>query len=236
LLGVIVWDWTLKGTTRAAIIRVIAIAREVGKLQLVGAAWDEPASLTALEWTLLLSSVDTINAQGEQTRFFQNLYDFDSTRPIVLMATDAMKNKGAAVMFSVQGEELDFCLHDFDEKLSINFKETDMGRRGVLWAAQKFPNSDIRLAVDNTTASVGLTRAVFTADDELQLDLDAMGLELKHHKCTLTVVQVAGVVMAADERSRGSTSDKPKMKICAEFLMQARTRHWFSSLRKRGRL
>ena len=215
------------------IIPAINIAREIGKLQFVGTAWDDPASLTTAQWSVLLCSVDQINMQGEQTRVFQRLHDFDPSRPIVLLATDAMKNKGAAVMFSVEGVELDFCLHDFDEQLSINFKETDMGRRGVLWAAQKFPNSDIRLAVDNTTASVGLTRAIFTADDKLQLDLDAMGLQLKHHKCTLTVVQVAGVVIAADERPRGAVSDRSKMKTCADLLSAARTYHWFRELRKR---
>ena len=159
----------------------------------------------------------------------------DKVRPMILLASDAMKTNGAFLWLSPQGAELDFGTHKFESTLSINFKETDMGRRALLWAIRRFPVCDIRLAVDNTTAFVGLTRLIFISDDDLQNAIDEMSAEAKAADCTLAIVQVAGLVMAADERSRGRISDPQKGKICADFLLQARTLSWFVQLRKRQR-
>jgi len=144
-----------------------------------------------------------------------------------------MKSKGASILLGTEGEERHFVTHDYEDSLSINYKETDIARRAVLWAVQNFPGADIRVAVDNTSACVALTRTVYTANASLQRDLDEMMHRVAIADSTLTVVQVAGLVMAADERSRGKSSDSNKIKTCAKFLLEARTMHWFAQLRKR---
>ena len=232
LLGVVIWNWTVAGNTRTSILPAVEIARLIGKAQLISSQWDETAVLSEDDWNTLINAVDVINNQGEQVRIFKR-HLRDKVRPTILLASDAMKNKGAVVLISPEGQELAFFTYDFDESLSINYKETDIGRRAVLWALRKFPGSDIRLAVDNTTAAVGLSKTIFTADADLQTKLDEMSVVTKEADSTLTVVQVQGVVMAADERSRGSVSRTSKMKICADFLLAARTMDWFQALRKR---
>ena len=164
------------------------------------------------------------------------VFDVDCTqKPIVLLATDAMKIRGAALIFLENGSEVDNMEIAYSELLHINFKETDTAREGVLWTARKYPNHEIRLAVDNTVAAVAMTRKVYNADDEEQWLLDAMTDFLKEQNCSLLTVQVAGTDQAADERSRRMTSDPDKIRFCAQLLMAARTTNWFFDLRKRTR-
>ncbi len=109
------------------------------------------------------------------------------------------------IVIAATGIEIDFILHDFgvESAKHINFKETDMARRAVEWCAEKFQDAEIRLAVDNSTAKMGLTRFVFTADAELECKLERTEQHLLANQCSLMVVQVRGLDEAADERSRG---------------------------------
>jgi hypothetical protein len=230
-LGIIVWDWTVKGAGRSSIQKQLDIAQVIGKQVTRQEMWDEPADLTPSQWKTLEVAVDAINLQGEQTRIFLQSHD-GITRRKILVASDAMKDNGAAIIMSESGTEMAVMRHAYDEQLHINWKETDIARRAVCWICSKYQNCEIRLAVDNTTACVGLSRIIFVSDPQLQRDLDDMTSDMKEQNNTLLIVQVPGVVMAADERSRGQSSDVRKMKICVDFLLQARDSHWFTNLKK----
>jgi hypothetical protein len=236
ILGIIIWDWTVGGGSRSSIGPFLSISRTIGSefgedRQKEG--WDHIAPsdrISADEWSLLRSKLQEIQLQGTKER---TLHLPDSKpRKRILLASDAMKDNGAVVHFDASGNEIDVTEKRYDTKLSINFKETDIARTAVVKFARRFPGSEIRLCVDNTTALVAMKRRIFTADAELQEKLDDMTEILHETDTVLLVCQVAGLHMAADERSRGLASSKEKMIICAKFLDNIRTVHWFLNLRK----
>ncbi len=236
ILGIIVWDWTVSGDNRSSIRLFLRISKVIGlefgddKHQ---NSWDDLApvsKISADDWELLQSKLKDIQNQGIQERF---LYMPDAQpRKQILLASDAMKNNGAVVFFDASGKEIDITVKKYSAELSINFKETDIARTGVVKYATRFPGSEIRLCVDNTTALVAMKRRIFSADEEQQEKLDEMTNLLQNTNTVLLVCQVAGLHMAADERSRGLVSSREKMILCAKFLEEIRTTHWFLNLRK----
>lgn len=232
MIGVIIWNWTVSGLRRSAIEEILVITQKIGALLLERNQWDNPATLRVEEWSLLKEQINEIVAQGFLARVVP---DVPVSSQVILLATDAMKIKGAAVRFSADGIELDHLEWDLDELLHINHKETDTARLGVDWVATEFPNSEIRLAVDNTTAAVALSKFVFTSDKELQTKLEETEQTLVTQHCYLIVVQVPGIDQGADERSRGNVSAPDRLRRCGKYLLEFRSNDWFRNLRIRQR-
>ena len=175
-----------------------------------------------------------------------------ATKGTIYLASDAMNTAGAGIHISASGTEEGYFVVDYDnavaapnrrgdpiseynEHTHINVKETDVGRRTALWGATCFPGFELRLAVDNTSAKVGLTRLICIADANEEKLLEEMDAFLRKQLCTLVVVQVPGIHQAADARSRGQPSSPLLMSRSKKYLEEARTDEWFRSLRKQQR-
>lgn len=243
MLGVIIWDWTVSGGPRSEIEQALKIARRIG-LQSTNSDtpfdWDncEVASvkISGDEWDYLARTVRSAMTRRLTPRMVDSLREVGKNRPVILMASDAMKDAGAFIMMSPEGAELAHQRVKYSEQLNINYKETDIARLAVLFAARRQPGSEIRIAVDNSTAFVALKRRVFVADEEEQRLLDEMTASLRQHDCYLIPVQVPGIHQAADDRSRGEHYSVPeRIRACVEYLLGARVENWFISLNKRRR-
>jgi len=237
LLGVIVWDWVVGGYPRSSMTPYLDIARYVGKVtndhdEHEPEEWDAPASLSDNSWSLLLGAVQKIVTQDEQVRHLPRRPE--GVLPIVFVASDAMKARGAVVFMEPDGGENGFALVQYDESLSINIKETQTAITAIAMAALSFPGSEIRIAVDNTAAWVAIDTGIYVTDAETQLELDELQLLLQLTGCTCQVTQVPGAHMAADERSRNLVTVRDKVLLCCQALAEVRDLKWYEKLSQRA--
>ena len=147
---------------------------------------------------------------------------------IIIACSDAMAIRGAGITFTPEGVEIQVKIYTWNAKespLSINWREPASAIRTVLWILHNNPKcTKILLGVDNSTAFAALSRRIFATDELLQEEQDSM---FAH--------QIPGVMLAADEPSRGEKALKHKMIKCAKLLLEPRDATWWQCLKKRRR-
>ena len=242
ILGICIWDWWVSGNNRSQIKLVLKTAQATGKLCAIASDWDKISTVKPEDTLTLINMViDLAEDATPKRREMSNATQSNSfTEGIVVIAcSDAMAIRGAGITFTPEGKEINHSLYvwnDDEIPQSINWRETSATIRTVLWIVANNPRcAQILLGVDNSTAFAALSRHIFATDEELQQELDNMFLVLDAKNISLFPCQIPGIILAADEPSRGLKALKHKMVECAKLLLAPRDASWWESLKKRSR-
>ena len=241
IIGVIIWDWWVSGTSRSSILPTLEIATRIGMSCESNRDWDCLAQLSPMEWDALILAFQTIAADNswKHRTFPQEIQSRNIHDNLTLATSDAMKLRGAGVIFSLAGKEINFAIFTWSNEeypKSINWKETSSGIRTINWILDTYPHvREILIGVDNTTAWIALTKWVFTTNPITQLELDTLCSRLQRLGVSLFVHQIPGTTIVADDRSRGAISIPSKMLACAKLLLTPRDGAWWQIIKRRAR-
>ena len=242
ILGICIWDWWVSGENRSQIKLVLRAAQATGKLCSAASDWDRITSLSVPEMLDLISCVSNMAGAADlKTRPIPSAVQSRSFKEgvFVIACSDAMSIRGAGITFTPEGAELNQKLFKWsptEANQSINWRETVTAIRTAHWIMSSNPEcKQILLGVDNSTAFAALSRHIFATDEEVQQELDNMFTLLDSKGVAMFPCQIPGIILAADEPSRGLAAVKEKMIACAKLLLDPRDASWWECLQKRSR-
>ena len=227
MLGILTWDWTASGETKGALMELRGLAQRVGvKKPVTKSDWNQKPPETAEgvtpeEWRTLSEKIKGICTEqwgpyhGPKTTSFQHY---------IFLASDAMKDKGAAVWLKGGPRSTPRVIWDtvFENPLQyhINRKETISAIEAVRAAMRRHEarHTLFIVAVDNATARAVLTAGFAAWDPWLSQQLKELEDQLRARDCAAVYVYIPGARQPADEPSRDLQIKMGKVRECIEYL------------------
>lgn len=239
LVGIITWDWTVSNTPRGTRKEVFDIARIIGLRRLEGPQWDfkTDSSMGDKQWETLLGNFELVIANEDRHQYRRIAANYSRTTYI---ASDAMKDQGAMVWLdNPTVEKYETIRYDNastvpprevltrGDDLSINWKETFTAIRALEIASEGLkPFTHIRIGVDNTSAVSVLTRRSVLWCEQLDKRIHRLVEQFTAQRLSFSVHYLPGSIQAADERSRGRTSNVTKCQECLTYLRNIKIPLW----------
>jgi hypothetical protein len=225
VIGIALWDCTLRGHSPARHARLINILRK-RRVHMLPRKWSSILQLNDEEcelWSRTMSSI------------LENTPEVASTvvkepRPCHYLASDASDWGWGGVFLSEQGEVLDFVSVPWTEKdrnMCVYFREVKAAALTMYWFFKiedklKLPPADYRAVCDNAAGQVALSKFYSCMPQACDI-LERLRKKLVERDRVLTTIWCKSEDMAADEPSRklGTKPSDERAKASASVLRNA---------------
>jgi len=219
--GVLMWDWQVSGEDKGSAAGVLDLCHSLGGVE----DYDLTMAISSETKVELQSFVDTLLCGEWRCRRCESL-----PRRSVIVASDAMEERGAGVMWNRKGTQArviythEWSIHEKFE--AINVRETRAVIGTVYKAVESLALADrvlIILGTDNMTARAALRHWFYPGNRDLTKELQTLKFFLreKHGYSLLRVIYTPGEIQAADAPSRQAVLDVEKCKACYALLKEA---------------
>lgn len=235
IVGVLTWDWNVSNENRKAREDVFEIASIIGSRRLEGQEWDktaDPRVLTPNHWATLDRRTAELWTNPWRQHVPRRIHKISHIR---FMCSDAMKSKGAALWFQARSHLIEkeqtyefrhAPSHGNDED-SINWKETFTALSALNDSVDMLKPGMLKIiGIDNTTAVSVLNRRNISWCKDLDELLQAVIRKFHARGADFLPVYTPGTIQAADELSRGGTTNEGKAKECLTHLLNTKLPFW----------